>query len=227
MSVDLLTFDALCEVHVASHRADARKQARQLGDGLERFATRRNSQLLAIRLGWSQIEAALASGDDVALGREVEKFQALDGVGDLTPALVAAAGQWVAVLNESVDAAALREALNELEAAGHVWEAAALAGQAAIRTSDGELAKELLAIGRSFRAAAPEAKVTSPAGLSEREIEIGLLVLKGHSYKEIGAECFISPKTVEHHVSHIRQKLVAVGVPRAEFRAKLQADLQP
>ena len=108
-----------------------------------------------------------------------------------------------------------------------MWEAAALAGQAAIRVDDGAVAKELLALGREFRAESAEPKIISPAGLSDREIEIGLLVLKGHSYKEIGAECFISPKTVEHHVSHIRQKLVAVGVPRAEFRAKLQADLQP
>jgi len=52
-------------------------------------------------------------------------------------------------------------------------------------------------------------------------------VLAGHSYKEIGATCFISPKTVEHHIAHIRQKLAAVGVPRAEFRAALEADLRP
>lgn len=227
MSVDLLTFDALCEVHVGSHRVDARAQARDVADGLGRFIERRNSPLLDVRLAWSRIEAAVASGDAEAVLDEAGSLGSIDNVDQLAPELLAGAQQWAAIYSGTVDGDAVRSAVGELETAGYVWEAAALAGQAAIRTSDGALAKELLAIGREFRAVAPEPKVSSPAGLSEREIEIGLLVLKGHSYKEIGAECFISPKTVEHHVAHIRQKLVAVGVPRAEFRAKLQADLSP
>ena len=34
-----------------------------------------------------------------------------------------------------------------------------------------------------------------------------------------------SAKTVEHHVSHIRRKLDATGVPRAAFLAALRSDL--
>jgi len=183
--------------------------------------------LLRIRLAWSSVEAAIAGGDAAAVVAAAEELAGIPGAHDLAPALVAAAGQWAAVYGGRVDATAVTDALAQLEEAGYVWEAAALAGQAAIRTDDAQLAKDLLARGREFRAEAPEAKVTSPAGLSEREIEIGLLVLSGHSYKEIGAACYISPKTVEHHVAHIRQKLTAVGVPRSEFRAKLQADLLP
>lgn len=55
------------------------------------------------------------------------------------------------------------------------------------------------------------------AGLSEREAEVSRLVVEGHTYKEIGAQLYISPKTVEHHVAKIRQRL------GAESRAELLA----
>ena len=43
--------------------------------------------------------------------------------------------------------------------------------------------------------------------LSEREREVLQYVARGHSYKEIGEELFISPKTVENHVRNILGKL--------------------
>jgi DNA-binding NarL/FixJ family response regulator len=51
-------------------------------------------------------------------------------------------------------------------------------------------------------------KATSGAQpLSPREREVLQLVARGHSYREIGAELFISEKTVENHVRNILQKL--------------------
>ena len=43
--------------------------------------------------------------------------------------------------------------------------------------------------------------------LSPREREVLQLVARGHSYREIGDELFISAKTVENHVRNILQKL--------------------
>ena len=43
--------------------------------------------------------------------------------------------------------------------------------------------------------------------LSEREREVLQHVARGHTYKEIGEELFISPKTVENHVRNILGKL--------------------
>ena len=43
--------------------------------------------------------------------------------------------------------------------------------------------------------------------LSERERQVLQLVARGHTYKEIGAELDISPKTVENHVRNILGKL--------------------
>ena len=43
--------------------------------------------------------------------------------------------------------------------------------------------------------------------LSEREREVLLLVARGHTYKEIGAQLYIAEKTVENHVRNILGKL--------------------
>jgi DNA-binding NarL/FixJ family response regulator len=43
--------------------------------------------------------------------------------------------------------------------------------------------------------------------LSEREREVLQLVARGHTYRAIGEELFISPRTVENHVRNILNKL--------------------
>lgn len=45
-----------------------------------------------------------------------------------------------------------------------------------------------------------------PAGLSERELEVLVLLARGLSNKEIGSELGISAKTAQHHVAHIYEK---------------------
>lgn len=44
-------------------------------------------------------------------------------------------------------------------------------------------------------------------GLSDRELEVFQLIGQGKTMKEIGDELHLSPKTVEAHRSHIREKL--------------------
>lgn len=46
-----------------------------------------------------------------------------------------------------------------------------------------------------------------PRGLSDREVEVLRLVARGHSNKEIAARMRVSPKTVQHHVAHVYQKI--------------------
>ncbi|MDN5750134.1 MAG: helix-turn-helix transcriptional regulator, partial [Pseudonocardia sp.] len=43
--------------------------------------------------------------------------------------------------------------------------------------------------------------------LSDRELDIGQLILDGLTYKQIGQRLYISGKTVEHHVARMRQRL--------------------
>ena len=44
-------------------------------------------------------------------------------------------------------------------------------------------------------------------GLSDRELEVFQLIGRGLTMKEIGDELHLSPKTIEVHRAHIREKL--------------------
>ncbi|MGH3937364.1 MAG: LuxR C-terminal-related transcriptional regulator [Pseudonocardiaceae bacterium] len=57
--------------------------------------------------------------------------------------------------------------------------------------------------------------------LSERELEVGQLILTGLTYKQIGERLFISAKTVEHHVARIRQRLGVAS--RGELFGRLRS----
>jgi DNA-binding CsgD family transcriptional regulator len=61
--------------------------------------------------------------------------------------------------------------------------------------------------------------------LSEREREVAELLLLGMPYRDIGAQLFISAKTVEHHVARIRRRLGAGS--RSEMLSMLRAMLNP
>ena len=56
-----------------------------------------------------------------------------------------------------------------------------------------------------FRRLAKAATSTNP--LSEREREVLQLVARGHTYRQVGDELYISEKTVENHVRNILGKL--------------------
>ena len=46
-----------------------------------------------------------------------------------------------------------------------------------------------------------------PAGLTQREVEVLVLLARGLSNKEIGARLVVSPRTVGHHVEHVYRKI--------------------
>jgi DNA-binding CsgD family transcriptional regulator len=144
-----------------------------------------------------------------------------------------AAPCWAEVLAGRVDADRVVGAADALAAAEMPWEASRLAGDAAVRVADAVAARRLLERARDLAAdlAAPAPTVvTGPApdgdgarraGLSDREVEVARLVLDGRTHREIGAQLYLSPKTVEHHVARIRTKLGAST--RAEFVAALRS----
>jgi len=90
-----------------------------------------------------------------------------------------------------------RPALGAGEAAGQLHKAVA-AGQLCGRA----VAAVLQAAGRE-RAPAPAA----PCGLSEREVEVLGLLSRGLTNKQIAAELIVSPRTIQHHVAHIYDKI--------------------
>jgi DNA-binding CsgD family transcriptional regulator len=93
------------------------------------------------------------------------------------------------------DVASLRVAFGQLEQLG-----------AAAATA--RIAKRLRELGapRVPRGRRPSTR-RHPAGLTAREVEVLALLRDGESNAAIGTRLFISPKTVDHHVSAILAKL--------------------
>ena len=65
---------------------------------------------------------------------------------------------------------------------------------------------------RSRRCSRPPATATRPhrrrpRGLTEREVEVLALVARGQTNKQIAGELYLSPRTVQHHVAHIYDKI--------------------
>lgn len=227
--VDLLNFDAAIELVVLARRFGPAAVAAQLEERLDGvLGSVGGPAAWRARLEWGRLEAAVAARDGTAL------TAASDALAELGPALVGAprlaplaraAVVWQEVMSGRADAAQLEAVVADLRDAGLGWEASQLAGQAAIRVDDAALAKSLLGRARALRSGGRSEgeRVVTPAGLSEREVEVARLVLDGLTHKDIGSTLYISPKTVEHHVAHIRQKLGATT--RAEFLALLREDL--
>jgi DNA-binding NarL/FixJ family response regulator len=59
----------------------------------------------------------------------------------------------------------------------------------------------------SFASGAEDGKNPATDKLSDRELEILELIGKGHEVREIARELHLSPKTVETHRAHIKEKL--------------------
>ncbi len=64
----------------------------------------------------------------------------------------------------------------------------------------------------------------SPSGLSEREIEVLRLAARGCSVREMAQLLYLSPKTVDHHVQHIYDK-IGVSTRAAATLFALRHDL--
>jgi DNA-binding NarL/FixJ family response regulator len=50
-------------------------------------------------------------------------------------------------------------------------------------------------------------RLSWPAGLSEREVDVLRLVARGMSNREVAGQLFISRRTAEHHVQNIYAKI--------------------
>jgi DNA-binding NarL/FixJ family response regulator len=79
-----------------------------------------------------------------------------------------------------------------------------LRGDARLGKLDSEVVEAVLAAGghRAQRQASGR-----PAGLSERELEVLGLVIRGLSNRQMAEALFVSPKTVDHHIQHIYDKI--------------------
>lgn len=215
---DLLAIPVHGELMVAAARLgeiERVDEARARRD--ERFPADARSPLLELGCVWIDLQIASAvdgtAGTDqlAALRSRLVPCRALDGrAGRFAETL----SVWCDVLEFRADAGQVVEASQTLQQLGYAWEATRLVGAAALRLEDHGSAKELLATARELRASLQEVgNEAAPlsARLSARELEVAEALVDGNTYKEIGAALFISPKTVEHHVARIRQRLGAAS----------------
>ncbi|MFF1607384.1 LuxR C-terminal-related transcriptional regulator [Amycolatopsis sp. NPDC058278] len=227
---DLFTLLPLGELAIAAARTGAfAKLSGQFERAHGLLARLGEPPLWTVSLVWHELHAAITLEDADAVKAHLATLTTHAHCGRHPRALATAAQGWLAVLGGTFDPDAITAAAAELHDLGLRWDAARLAGQAAIRTSDRKAMVQLLEAARQFQGtaarrepgASPEpAAGTGLAALSERELEVARLVVEGLTYKQAGSKLFISGKTVEHHMARIRGKLGAAD--RRELLATLR-----
>ena len=228
VGVGLLELELLGELGAAAARLGTwtsfQHQARRLGD-LVRGAGEPPVWTLPLR--WAGFQAAVASNRADVAARRRDDLMRVPPSSPAGAVLHRSAQIWVQVLEGVFEPKACETIATELETVGLRWEAAQLVGQAAIRCTDQTETRQLLETARrlksSFQREDDETEELAESLLTAREREIATFVVDGLTYKQIGAELFISPKTVEHHVARIRQKLGASS--RAEMLTALRTQL--
>jgi len=179
--------------------------------------------LWSLPVRWDQVHLAIALDDPIAARTAADALAALSPAGPRVAVLGEVASIWVDAIEGRVEADRVRREAARLADTGLVWEASRLAGAAAIRTRDGAEMRGLLHFARSLPAPSSPSLVDGAHELSAREREVAAHLLAGLTYRQIGAQLFIAPKTVEHHVSRIRRKLGATS--RAELLFLLRRHL--
>ncbi|MBF9523509.1 helix-turn-helix transcriptional regulator [Mycobacteroides chelonae] len=189
-------------------------------------------------LRWAGVHAAILTNSPENLAPHGQALAAAAGVSPYARTLATAGRTWLRVLANQVDGAEVDGAARMLADTGLGWDATRLASQAALHANDPKVAAAMLALARDLRtpsantdgpdpAAAPSSAADSPTStrLSDREREVAELLLRGLPYRDIGAQLFISAKTVEHHVARIRRRLGAES--RSDMFSMLRSILTP
>jgi hypothetical protein len=205
-SVDLFTLLPLGEFAVAAARlGDQDRLAPHLREARALLGQLGDPPLWSTQLHWSGFHAAILAESPAVAEEHAAALAGLAGQSWYCAALSNAAQSWLAVLAGTIDPAMVEAAARGLYDAGLCWDAARLAGQAAIRTRDRKAMVALLDCARVLQgrmpgqkdpaAASGEHPVGSDRGradgrdvrkLSEREQEVAELVLAGMTYKQIG-----------------------------------------
>ncbi|MGE2733491.1 isoniazid response ATPase/transcriptional regulator IniR [Mycolicibacterium vaccae] len=238
-SVDLFTLLPLGELWIAAARLRQVDQLRYALDEAFALLQRLGDPVLwAVPLHWAGVHAGILANAPDAVAPHGQALTAAAPQSAFARALAAGGRTWLRVLAEHVEPAEVAAAARGLAQFGHTSDATRLAGQAALQTADPRVSQAMLQLARDLKQAVAGTEPvpgvdatpatptpTSPRGaaLSDREREVAELLLQGLPYREIGAQLFISAKTVEHHVARIRRRLGAES--RTELLSMLRAVL--
>lgn len=234
VDVDAFLLHPLTElIGAAARLGDADHTAAAFDAALALTARWGSPPLWTAHLHWAGIQQGILLGRPDLVAPHAKALVVQSAHSEVAATMAKAGRVWTSVLAGSVDPEAVEEAAIGLSSIGMMWDAARLAGHGAGRATDRKVAARLLACAREIHPAdgtrslvAADDSATGTERpqaaelLSERELEIARLVLQGRTYAQIGEAIFISPRTAEHHIAHIRRRLGATS--RADVLAKLR-----
>ncbi|MHA6507880.1 LuxR C-terminal-related transcriptional regulator [Tessaracoccus sp. Y1736] len=240
IDVDLYTLLPLGALVCAAARVgDATTLSSHFTQGLELLGRLGSPPLWSLQLRWAAVQQGILLDRPELLGPHAKALVAASSSCRVAEVMAHAGGIWVAVLSGNVEPDSVEEAAKALSTIGLAWDGARLAAHGAGRTTDRRVSARLLTVARRLHPTAEEARRSEPASqnpkdapsaaeglpLSDRELDVALLVMQGKTYAEIGQTIFISPRTVEHHVSHIKRRLSVTS--RSDLIAKLRVVIDP
>ena len=239
-SIDLFALLPLGELWMAGARL--RQQDRivaNIENGFGVLASLGNPVSWALPLHWAGVHAGILAADPAGVAPHGQALTAMADQSPFAAALAAAGRTWLRVLANQVDADEVIAAARGLAQFGLTSDATRLAAQAALQAADPKVSGQMLQVARDLKLSAGADSEASPVStarqggqrlvstaLSDREREVAELLLLGMPYRDIGAQLFISAKTVEHHVARIRRRLGAQSRPEmlSMLRALLASD---
>lgn len=185
---EVLTFGrGLVELVEAAVRADRPEDA---AAALDRLAERTQAAGTDWALGAEARCRALVRGDESAYRESIERLARSHAVLELARSRLVY-GEWLRRENRRTDA---RELLRS------AYETFSTVGAHGFAERAG---RELSATGETVRRVTPDAR----DALTPQEIQVARLAREGHTNPEIGAQLFISPRTVEYHLHKVFRKL--------------------
>lgn len=236
-SIDLFSLLPLGELWIAAARLrQPERIAGALEQGFAVLTALGNPPAWAPLLHWAGVHAGILAGDPTAVAPHGQALTAMAEHSAFAAALAAAGRTWLRVLANQVHPDEVIAAARGLAGFGLTSDATRLAGQAALQAQDARISGLMLQAARELKlsvgtdsdlttdsagAVADRRPPPVPTALSDREREVAELLLLGMPYRDIGAQLFISAKTVEHHVARIRRRLGAES--RSEMLSMLRA----
>lgn len=220
---DLFLLAPLTELVCSAAKVGEIELVQEALDAAIALVERLGTPLWSAHIRWAGVQRGILLNRPDDLAPHAHALVAAGATCPVAHAMARAGRVWTAVLSGTVDVDAIEAAASDLAAVGLAWDAARLAGYGAGRADDRRVSARLLACARELHptdVARDPSDGAPDAALSERELEVARLVVRGHTYAEIGAAIFISPRTAEHHIAHIRRRLGADS--RSDLIAKLR-----